>query len=68
MEAPIIRIIPSSVRQLPVVNVVLAAAIPLHNAHQDEQQQENGNGHQHANEPASGGHIMIGHLQGTIYK
>lgn len=66
MESTVIGIVAPSIGQLAVVHVVLAATVPLHNANDDEEQQQERDGQHHADEPAGRRHILVGHLQRTL--
>lgn len=51
MEAAL-RVVSAAVRELPVVHVVLAAAVAPHHAHQHQHQQQERQRQHHADEPS----------------
>jgi hypothetical protein len=55
MESTLVGIILSTIGQFPVVHIVLAATVALNDATDDEKEEKENKGEDHADEPASGG-------------
>ncbi len=58
--------VPGPVVQLLAVDVVLSAPVALDDAHEDEQQDEEGHNEHHSHEPAGRCHIVRAHQKATF--
>jgi hypothetical protein len=58
-------VVRSAVSNFSLVHSILSASVPLDDAHDDEDEQEKGNGQHHSYEPASCGHSVFGLDNGT---
>lgn len=66
MEATFVRVIMPSVSLLPLVHSIFTASVPLDDADDDEQDEKESDCKHHADEPASGGDILLMHNNDAI--
>lgn len=59
MESALLWIVSSTVRQFTVMHIVFATTVSLHDANDDQQEQQNCNGQQHADEPSGVGNVLF---------